>query len=504
MTILLTNTTTPLGGALHRTLADTHRVSTLTADPRDGAATATALEPVDTIVHLIPPADDDDLDALDRAGHGTYNLLTTGNIARCILITSLRPFAAYPARWNVTEGWAPRPTPDIASLAPYLAEIAAREVARVRPVSVLVLRLGDVVDDDAILGREPDSRWLHLDDARQAVERALHFTPDRDDSTRWRVFHIVDGGRGVRFPLGEAANPSFGYAPRHRLTDTATLPAGTLLPAPTAPPPPRPIHDVVIFGAGGPLGAATATALERDHRLRLTDLRPLAELATNPPQSPGAPLPRPVDPPHEERQVDVTDPRQVSAAAAGMDAIINCSVIRTDPNHAFRVNLLGAYNVMRAALAHGIRRVVHTGPIQTLAPYPIGYWADFHISADAPPRPGDNLYFVSKLLGQEVCRIFAEAYGLEVPALFFGDFVNPSLPVGERRVLGSFAISWEDAAAAMRQALRLPDLPRPFEVLHINADLPHGQYPNEKAKQMLGWQPQDRLEAWWRRDIRDA
>ena len=38
------------------------------------------------------------------------------------------------------------------------------------------------------------------------------------------------------------------------------------------------------------------------------------------------------------------------------------------------------------------------------------------------------------------------------------------------------------------------------EVLHIQADLPHGKFTNEKAKRLLNWQPRDGLEAFWQRD----
>jgi hypothetical protein len=58
------------------------------------------------------------------------------------------------------------------------------------------------------------------------------------------------------------------------------------------------------------------------------------------------------------------------------------------------------------------------------------------------------------------------------------------------------AVSWADAAEAIRLALDAP-LPSPFEVMHVFADLPHGKYTNEKAKRILGWQPRDRLEAQW-------
>ena len=182
-----------------------------------------------------------------------------------------------------------------------------------------------------------------------------------------------------------------------------------------------------------------------------------------------------------------------------MDAIINCTVVRPHPVHAFRVNVLGAYNVMRAAVAHGIRRVVHTGPQQVTLRAPAGYWGNRDLSPDVPSRPGDSLYILTKYLGQEICRIFAEEHDLEVPALLFSSFVNPETP--PPRPLGAFpfSVSWEDAAEAMRGALRAPSFPHPFEPFFILGDLPHGRYSNEKAKRLLRWQPRDTLEAHWRR-----
>ena len=80
---------------------------------------------------------------------------------------------------------------------------------------------------------------------------------------------------------------------------------------------------VLILGAGGYLGPHVVTALEGRHTLRLTDIK----------KSPTAA--------HEFLQVNVSDPAQVLAAAAGMDAIINLSVLRWDRRLAFEVNTRG-------------------------------------------------------------------------------------------------------------------------------------------------------------------
>src|SRR3954469_23412693 len=118
--------------------------------------------------------------------------------------------------------------------------------------------------------------------------------------------------------------------------------------------PPVTQGKVALFGAGGPVGAAAARALRDHYTLRITDIRPIAEInAAGKPQSPGAPLPEVLPPPHECRVVDISDYGQVLEAARGMDALINVSVLRHELVPAFRVNLIGAYNVARAAVELG-------------------------------------------------------------------------------------------------------------------------------------------------------
>ena len=254
---------------------------------------------------------------------------------------------------------------------------------------------------------------------------------------------------------------------------------------------------IVLYGSGGPVAAAAIAELEQHHTLRLADIRPPdvphPSLQQDPARAarwPERPSPRE----HEFRQVDVTNPQQVLAAAEGMDAIVNLSVIRPDPVMSFRVNMLGAFNVMSAAVARGIKRVVHTGPEVIIG----GYWNDFDITVEAPPRPGTGYYLLTKYLGQEVVRSFAEHHQLEVVALYFhvfqrGDETEPM------RGASPFLVSWADTGRAVRAAVEAPPLPNRYEPFIITTDLPHGKFNAEKAKRLLGWQPQDLFEGHWRR-----
>ena len=185
-----------------------------------------------------------------------------------------------------------------------------------------------------------------------------------------------------------------------------------------------------------------------------------------------------------------------------MDAMINCTVVRDRPEQAFQVNVVGVYNMLRAALAHGIRRFVQTGPPQGCTPLysdPTNYGYDYDISAEAPARPGNDLYNLTKFLGQEICRVFADVHGIETPVLTFAGLVDPQGPGHDAEREHAWLTAWEDVGSAMRQALIAPSFPRNFEVMQICSDTPHGRFSNEKARRLLAWEPRHRMERYWLR-----
>ncbi len=253
---------------------------------------------------------------------------------------------------------------------------------------------------------------------------------------------------------------------------------------------------VCIFGAGGPVGAMAARSLEKEYTLRLTDLRNIDDiLSENKPQSSHAPMPRVPSPPHEWLQVDVGNYDQVLSAAQGMDALINVTVVRPELTQAFQVNLIGAYNVMKAAVASGIRRVIHTGPRHTRLGFEGDYWPDFRVPDEAPLHPGADLYALTKHLGGQVVRVFAEAHGLEVLCFLYTSFrPGNGGDAKDGSGVAPLTVAWEDTGEPFRLGLRVTELPNPFEVFDICTDLPHGKFGNGKAKRILGWQPEHKFE----------
>jgi hypothetical protein len=246
--------------------------------------------------------------------------------------------------------------------------------------------------------------------------------------------------------------------------------------------------NVLLIGANGYMGPHVVQALAPTHRLRITDVQPPPEEMT---QAYGQQ--------HEFQRVDVTDADQVLRAAEGMDAILNLSVVRRDPQLAFRVNTLGCYHVMQAAARQRIRRVINTGPHFTVAG-PTYEGIDFAIPPDAPPHPGTGLYPLSKSLGHEICRNLAEVHDIYVQEyLFYSLRDTDELKPGAGGV--PFVVSWRDAAEAFRLGLEieLAALPTRFEVFFILGDVPQGQFRNDKAKRLLGFRPRDNLSRLWRR-----
>lgn len=496
----------------HASLPAPANVEIITGDLREPETVIAALAGVDAVIHLAPLAiteqTADPSTALDVTMRGSYvlvNAVRAAGVPKLILASTLALFNRLPAHYQVDEQWRPRPEPHLDQLCPWLGELSVRENGRLGQIQTVCLRFGRLVDDTDAAAQPYDPRWLHLDDAVHAVQRALVYQPERRPD--WAIFHITAPGPHAKIKLQNqaSAGEAFGFQPQHDFAQQAagwTPPARDERPwrtilAPPQPMPSRPIRRVAIFGAGGPMGASVTQELLSSYQLRVTDLRGLAAIAAeNKPQGPGAPLPAPVATPHEEQLVDVRDPQQVLAACEGMDAIINCTVVRPDPVNAFLVNALGAYNVMQAAVAHGIRRVVHTGPLVQHIHGPGDYMWDYDLHVDAPARPFDQLYIHTKYLGQEIVRVFADYYGLEAPVLLFTALYNPDpaiVPTG----YALFTISWPDTGRALRRALEVTSLPAPYVMVNISADLPHGRFDHDKARGVLNWAPRDNLAHLW-------
>jgi nucleoside-diphosphate-sugar epimerase len=214
----------------------------------------------------------------------------------------------------------------------------------------------------------------------------------------------------------------------------------------------------------------------------------------------GAPPHPQLSAPHEWVQVDVTDYGQVHGAVSGCDAVINLTVNRSERRAAFRVNLGGAHNIFRASVAHGVDRVIQTGPIHVESmDFEGDYRYEFDMDEGAPFRPASDLYGLTKHLSYETADAFAREQDLDIMT-FIVSRLRPHDQYDDRtgNVVIPFSTAWDDLGSAFVAGLRAPRMPHPNERFYICAELPMGKYSAEKAERLLGWKASHTFEDFYR------
>ena len=225
------------------------------------------------------------------------------------------------------------------------------------------------------------------------------------------------------------------------------------------------MKKVLVLGACGNIGPYLTPGLESHYELHLSDVKP---------HPAGLPVQR----------VDVSDYQSVSQAMRCMDAVINLTVLRDDPVLSFAVNTRGMYHVMRAAVEHGIKKIIHTGPQSAR------YWFDHDFDIDdIPEMPGTGYYMSTKYLSMEIARTWSRAYNIQTICFFFNGLApSPTGPIkGED--FPPFTVVWEDLQQACRLALEIESVPDNFQYFNLHSYLGQGKYLIDKATRLLGHQP---------------
>ena len=132
------------------------------------------------------------------------------------------------------------------------------------------------------------------------------------------------------------------------------------------------------------------------------------------------------------RAGDLSKPSSLPAAVAGMDVVYNIAALYRQaglPDSVYRqVNAVGVGQLIEAASAAGVRRVVHCSTV--------GVHGDIEhppAGEDAPLRPGD-IYQETKVEGESIARDAASRTGIEVVIARPSGIYGP----GDRRLLKLF------------------------------------------------------------------
>ena len=192
---------------------------------------------------------------------------------------------------------------------------------------------------------------------------------------------------------------------------------------------------VLITGAAGAIGTALRAGLRgRWRHLRLTDVRPVQDLADN----------------EEFAAADIADRSAIESMMRGVRAVVHLAGIAGPYSleDLFRVNARGQFDVFEAARLAGVERIVFASSNHAFGCYPISET----VSPDLPPRP-DSLYGVFKVWGETMLRYYYDRHGMRSVSLRIGTF-RPQ-PIDQRSL--ATWLSPADAAHLVDVALRHPD-----------------------------------------------
>ena len=274
---------------------------------------------------------------------------------------------------------------------------------------------------------------------------------------------------------------------------------------------------VLITGAAGVLGT-TVTALMASQPNLEINLTDLVE----------------VDSPYPFTRADLSAPGEASRLCDGMDALVHIASIHPwkeySPDQYIDFNIKGTYNILDAAAASSVSRVVLTSSIAAMGMRPN---PDLPLPwTESKPCTPDDLYAITKHTGEQLCRFFAGDGNYTYVILRPGTFIpkpedDPGYGLGlltswlhvsdvaaahvlaleapvrneDFVITAGFPFSSEDASALVADAASviLKHFPRARELESLGIGLPASIgrcYDIRKARRLLGYTPHHTFARW--------
>jgi nucleoside-diphosphate-sugar epimerase len=122
---------------------------------------------------------------------------------------------------------------------------------------------------------------------------------------------------------------------------------------------------------------------------------------------------------------DISNGEMVANAMEGCEVVFHCAYdFSGSTEQKEKVSVNGTENVCRAALKHGIKRLVHVSTISVYGTPPEG-----DLDEDYPKRATEDVYATTKLAAEELVLDFYARHGLPVavlqPTIVYGPFSRP-------------------------------------------------------------------------------
>jgi len=199
---------------------------------------------------------------------------------------------------------------------------------------------------------------------------------------------------------------------------------------------------------------------------------------------------------------EVQDHEDVRPAMEGVEAVVHLAgdPRRDAPWHSVLTNNIdGTHTVYEVAIEEGVDRFVYAssnhavGAFETPERTPDMYRSDddFLLDGSEFPRPG-NKYGISKATGELIGRYFHDEYDISVCNIRIGNLNEEHPPVDYERGQAMW-LSPRDCAHIHDRALQAD---YEFEIAYGISDNDRKYYSIERAREVLGYDPQDNSAEW--------
>lgn len=177
-------------------------------------------------------------------------------------------------------------------------------------------------------------------------------------------------------------------------------------------------------------------------------------------------------------QCDLLNPADVEAAVVGVDAVIHCAVGGRD------ATVQGTKNLLDAALAAGVRRVVHVSTIDVYGK------ATGPVDEDRPLEVTGRVYGDTKIEAEGICQAAVRS-GLDIlilrPTIVYGPFSETWTQAFAERLWGRGWLLPATACQGTCNLIHVDDLVRAL-LLAVDAEVPPGRAYNVNGPDAVTWQ----------------
>lgn len=238
------------------------------------------------------------------------------------------------------------------------------------------------------------------------------------------------------------------------------------------------MHTILITGATGEVARGVLPFLEEQFALKLL---------------------APDVPPNDPRSVrgDILDLPFLAQAMQGIDAVLHLAIagghtgtFEEDEfnDRRFDINVKGTYHAFEAARRAGVRRFVHISSLMVTWGHAKNWCAvpsSSPVPGDAPANPVGT-YALTKSLGEEIARYYAQQQAMEVITLRIGAPLDVA-KLQPQQVVRPQQVPFPDLAQAFSRALMVPL--KEYTTVSICGDSSKCPWDLEAARRVLGYQP---------------